>query len=299
MTEHLKYLQNSVKASESFFGHGVAYGTFGELIQGILPNKKDFMVTLPVKLYSNVKFIPDFNTSCLEVFPSHKIKSKSLVKIILNYFGLNIGGQLIIDSEIIEGKGLASSSADLVATTKAMSKVLRFNITPELTCKFLQLIEPSDGVMYKGITSFYHKELKLIESLGYLKNVLIIGVEDGGTLDTIEYNLKKRYYLEDVFKYQDMLFTISNAIKNQDLKTIGKISSESAILNQKNNYKKLLKPLLEICEQIQGIGVVVAHSGTYSGIMLDKTSDNYSFQKSVCVARLKNIVSQVNFFHPI
>ena len=40
------------------FGTGRSCGSFGELLQGVLPNKKKFMVTFPIEIFSEAKFVP-------------------------------------------------------------------------------------------------------------------------------------------------------------------------------------------------------------------------------------------------
>src|SRR5690242_6583544 len=58
-------------------GHGQAFGTFGELLQGRLPGGDDFLVTLPITLRSTAWFRLD-PAGPLRVSPSHKLKSLAL-----------------------------------------------------------------------------------------------------------------------------------------------------------------------------------------------------------------------------
>ncbi|MEI6187032.1 MAG: kinase [Alphaproteobacteria bacterium] len=296
----MRIIDNKILNTQYKVGYGFANGTFGELLQGVLSNKKSFMVTFPINLFSYATFIPKINTNDITVFPNHKIKSLSFAKSLLGIFNIKIGGQLIIQSEILEGKGLASSSADLVATAYAISNSLKVPISKELISRLIQPIEPSDGVMYPGVVSFYYKELELIESIGNLPSLVIIGIDEGGMIDTVKYNSKLKYFAEvDTIKYQNMLINISNAIRNRDLVTVGKISTESAIMNQQYNPKKFLNDLISVCKNIGGIGVSAAHSGTFVGILLDQSSVNFVWQKLLCLNKLKKISNNVSIFYSL
>lgn len=296
----MSIISNKTLNTEYQIGYGAANGTFGELLQGFLPNKKSFMVTLPINLFSYATFIPKVNTTNITVFPNHKIKSACLAKSLIRFFNIEVGGQLIIESELLEGKGLASSSADLVATAYAVSNALKVNINEELISRLIRPIEPSDGVMYPGVVSFYYKELQLIESIGNLSSLVIIGIDEGGMIDTIEYNSKQKLYSQtDAIKYKNMLFSISKAIRNNDLGTVGKISTESTIMNQQYNPKQWVQRLINICEEINGIGVSIAHSGTFAGILLDQNSINFLFQKLSCLEKMKKLSHNISIFYSL
>ena len=280
-------------------GFGKANGAFGELLQGILPDKKQFMVTFPVNLFSHVTFSPK-NDLNITSFPKHKIKSITLAKNIINYFGAKVGGELIINSEIPEGKGLASSSADLVATAYAVADALGVTLSKELIAQLIREIEPSDGVMYQSIVSFYYQELKLIKNIGNIDSLVIVAVDEGYVIDTLEYNSKVKFYTSScALKYQQLLTQLTVAIKKNDLSTIGKIATESALMNQLNNPKKLLPDIIEICEEIKGLGVVVAHSGSFVGILLNPKIDDFTAQKITCYRRLEKLNANLQVFSSI
>jgi uncharacterized protein involved in propanediol utilization len=271
-------------------GSGRAHGTFGELLQGILLNQKRFMVTFPINLFSYVTFVPDVNTTKITSFPEDKIKSIAIAKKLINYFKSNLGGKIFINSDIPEGRGLASSSADLVATAYAVANCINVDISEELIAEFISEIEPSDGVMYPGIVSFYHQEVKLINFIGNLSSLVIVGIDEGYTVDTLEYNTRtKSYTAACAMKYQQLLDEMTIAIRNHDLAVIGKIATESSIMNQENNPKMFLEECLRISNEIGALGVVNAHSGSFIGILLNPASDNFDLQQAFCKEHLKKL----------
>ncbi len=281
-------------------GYGKANGTFGELLQGVLPCQKSFMVTFPVNLFSYVTFIPDASTTKISTFPDHKIKSYTLAQNLLNTFNIQIGGTLIIESELVEGKGLASSSADLVATAYAVANSIKASISKELIAKLIYSIEPSDGVMYPGIIAFDYKKLKLIEKIGNLPELTIIAIDEGKKIDTLQYNSIQKFYSKSCQKkYEKLLDQMTTAIQAQNLPLIGKISTESAIMNQNNNHKNFLQDLIDISNEIGALGISTAHSGTFLGIVLDPKAKNFRSQKASCIEKLKLLTENISIFHSI
>src|SRR4029079_11819053 len=95
---------------------------------------------------------------------------------------------LELESNIPIGKGLASSSADLVATARAIDDCFKLGMSEEILKMFLRQIEPTDGVMYPGVVSFYHRQVQLREFLGQLPGLTIVSIDEGGEVDTVEFN---------------------------------------------------------------------------------------------------------------
>lgn len=269
------YLNKDKEIVKDSMSIGIAHGTFGELLQGVLPNNEHFLVTLPINKVSKSIIIPDYSTDRLEIFPPHKKKSLTFAKEVLRQINLKLGGKIIIKSELTEGKGLSSSSADLVATARALENALNKKFSNDLLFNILRKIEPTDGVMFHGCVSFYHRKVELREYLGCITPITIISIDEGGVVDTIQYNKKNNTFTEqDANEYLDLLDRISVAIKTHDLNTIGEITTRSAIMNQQHNPKHHLSQVLDICNKIGALGVIVTHSGTCIGIILQTDDIN-------------------------
>lgn len=278
------------------YGVGKSYGTFGELLQGVLPDEQDFLVTFPIEKYSECKFYPSVSGT-LSVTPSGKVKSLKLAGKLLSYCGKPVSGSLIINSELLQGKGLASSTADMIAVSRAIEDYYDLQIPVEVMEKFIKEIEPTDGIMHPGIVVYYHKELKLRESLGSCPPLTILALDEGGEIDTIKYNQVERKfsYLEKL-EYQSLLSDMCTALQHNNLELLGKTATRSAVMNQKNRPKKTLHSVREICESIGGIGVVTAHSGTYIGIVISDNDREYSEKIKSGMASLKSLGYPVEQF---
>lgn len=250
-------------------GVGVANGTFGELLQGALQRNDDhFLVTLPIQKFSTARFTPDGAAARVTVTPAHKTKSLKLVQKLLQHYGCALGGHLAIESELPEGKGLASSSADLIATVRALEATLGHPIPTELVLATLRTIEPTDGVMYHEFVTFFHRKVELVRRLGFPARLKVVALDAGGQVDTIEYNQRHSQFTdEECAEYADLLTSLESAIRGNDLQRLGRITTRSAILNQRRNPNRYLERALTIQQHTQALGVVVAHSGPCLGLL--------------------------------
>lgn len=282
-------------------GWGTAFGTFGELLQGVLPGSDlDFLVALPITLSSRASFVSDSELEELLTFPPHKCKSRRLATRILDHFGLPPGGVLVVDSDLPEGKGMASSSADLVATARAVEACFGLEVPIDLLLAFMAEIEPSDGVMYNGIVVFYHREVRLCEFLGALAPLAIVAVDEGGEVDTVEFNrIPKPFGQADKEEYARLLRAVTTAIRQGDLETVGQVATRSAVLNQRLRPKSLLAPVEEVCRSAGGLGVAVAHSGTCLGVLLSPDDPRYTRQLPVVYEGLREIAGAVRVHHSL
>ncbi|TQM85423.1 threonine kinase [Saccharothrix saharensis] len=251
-------------------GHGRAFGTFGELLQGALPEEeRDFLVTLPITEYSSARFELTGEHDPVVVTPPNKDKSRLLVERMLALGGHRGGGVLELAGRLPEGKGLASSSADLVATARAVAAALEQPLDAVAIEGFLRHIEPTDGVMHDGIVAFYHREVRLRERLGCLPVLTIVGVDEGGQVDTVRHNrVPKPYTARDRQEYAELLDALTAAVRGHDLAAVGAVSTRSAELSTKVRPRPLLAALRRIGAEVDALGLVIAHSGTVIGVLI-------------------------------
>lgn len=279
-------------------GRGTAFGTFGELLQGVhADNDWNFLVTFPIARFTRATFTIDQQSSTIQVVPAYKKKARWLAAMMLEHFGLPCGGKLELDSDIPVGKGLASSSADLVATARAVAACVGRDIEIQDVQKMIRSIEPTDGVMYDGVVSFYHREVELREYLGPLPPLCVVSIDEGGIVDTVEYNkLPQPFTDEEKREYRDLLEQISEAVRCHDLRTIGQVATRSSVMNQKLRPKATLPALLELAEEIDALGIIVAHSGTCIGLLLSPQDPQFERQMQTACERLLQVADEVTVY---
>lgn len=279
-------------------GVSACFGTFGELLQGRLPESdRDFLVTLPIARWTTATFQQDTAKEGVETWPGHKRKARRMAEMVIQTSGLRTGGVLTIDSNLPEGKGMASSSADLVATARAVANALDLDLPPAAIERLLGQIEPTDGVLYPGIVVFDHRVVRLRTRLGSLPAMTIVGLDEGGTVDTIEFNRRaKPYSAADKREYARLLDRMTVAVRNRDLLEVGAVATRSAVLNQRFWPKRTLTSLLDAATRIGALGVVNAHSGTVLGLLIDAADPDYAAKTAAAVEACSALARDV-FLH--
>ena len=258
-------------------GHGRCCGSFGELLQGALPGEDlDFLVTLPIRRWSHATFRASPESGEVCVIPPEKTKAREVARRTLAMCGLPPGGLLTVTSQLPEGKGLASSTADMVAAVRAVCAAHGWAARPPAIERLLRGIEPSDGVMYAGVVAYHHRQVRLRRRLGPLPDLAILAVDEGGAVDTLAFNrLPRRFAAEDKEEYAALLSRMEQALATRDVAEVGRISTRSAQLHQRRLPKRRLDDVLAVSEEVGGLGVGVTHSGTCLGILVDRADAHH------------------------
>lgn len=287
-------------------GVGTAYGTFGELLQGALPGpgadtgEARFLVTLPVARWSSARFELTSPGSGLTVSPPEKTKAATLAAALLAELGGPADGSLVLTSSIPEGKGLASSSADLVATARAVSAVVNRSVPVRRLGAMLAAIEPTDGVMHPGIVAFDHRRGVHLRTLGRLPSLQIVAVDQGGAVDTVAFNRRAAGFGPSERRhYAELLERLSRAVSGRDLAAVGEVSTRSAELNQTRMPNRNFAALREICRSVAGLGLVACHSGTMVGILLDPRRADYRAQLSQVVHLTEDLPGHTHLYRTL
>jgi len=255
-------------------GIGRCPGTFGELLQGALPiERREFLVTLPITEASTAEFTAVHGSKGVHVFPPYKEKSRRLAEELLRLYDLEAGGELHIKSELHPGKGYASSSADMVATARAIQSAFGIRIPRLSLARTMSAIEPSDGVMYEGIVSFHQREGVVHSHLGTLPSLTIVALDEGGRAETTELCRDRGFHSASrLAEYERLLLDLGRAVERCHLPSVGDVATRSAVLNQDVLPKEHLEHFLDLRARYGALGVVATHSGTCLGLLFDPGS---------------------------
>ncbi|MEU4813401.1 hypothetical protein AB0H20_29730 [Nocardia fluminea] len=263
-------------------GVGRAVGSCGELLQGVTAQDRHFLVTLPIRRGTVAVFEPSEDD--IVVVPATKSKARRLATAMVARSTVLRGGRLTLHSELPEGKGLASSTADLVATARAVADAEGRTVPVGELEADLRAIEPSDGVMYPGSVAYLHREVRLFARLGTLPALTIVTGDEGGSVDTVEFNrTDPRFSPADKREFDTLLSRLGTAITHGDLATIGAVSTRSAVLSAASRERPHLDATIRAARAIGAAGVVVAHSGTTTGILL--AEDDPGLREQVVAAQ--------------
>lgn len=251
-------------------GTARAPGTCGELLQGRV-NGINFLVTCPVDLYSEVTV--RLNTQGVVEVDASLPKVRTAVQRTLHFLGrAELGAEVTVSSAVPCGKGMASSTADIAAGCAATAVALGTYLTPREIAAIALRIEPTDGVMFQGISMFDHVEGKVLRYLGKAPQVAIVVVDLGGTVDTVNFNQNSE--LEILNKAKELqvaeaLAKTETALAGGDLALLGQAATADAFAHQQILYKPELPRLAEICRSLGGLGINIAHSGTVVGLLFE------------------------------
>ena len=188
-------------------GYGKSFASFGEVIQGRNSQGEDFLVTLPIDLWSTCELVCTPIDGPL-VVECRLEKSRAVLYHVLAELGIQRGFHLQCDftRNIPIGKGLSSSTADMLATLRAVQEVFGFLFTERYISRIFADIEPHDGLHFNSSVLYDHRLGRLIENFGYIPQYTIIAVDDGGEVDTVKYN-RNLTFDRKTARYFDILVT--------------------------------------------------------------------------------------------
>ncbi|GAB6154391.1 GHMP kinase [Desulfosporosinus burensis] len=239
-------------------------GTCGEWVQGARRGVP-FLVDCPIDRFSEARVALNLHTNSWDL-PLHKTKALQVLELLKANLGLpTLGGKVDFLQQLPEGKGMASSTADITAVAAATLIALGEDPAPERLAHFALQIEPSDSVMFPGITEIEHVQGHNQRVLGSSVPAVFLALDWGGTIDTRVFNARPglaEHYRRNELEIEKAYRLACEGIEQGDLEKLATAGTISAQCNLEVNYKSFFKPFLTWVKQNGGLGVVTAHSGT-------------------------------------
>lgn len=245
-------------------------GTCGELVQGTLEGIP-FHVSCPVDIYSTVEVKLSEGPGQLGC-PADSPKAAAALQVFLARRSCDgTGGRMSIRSNLPRGKGMASSTADVAGAIYAAGQALGREASPHEAARLALEVEPSDGSLFPNLVLFDHRGGRLWEDLGPCPPIEIVVLDFGGEVDTVAFNHCDRSALlrETEPQVAAALALVRQGLAQEDPGLVGQGATLSALANQHILFKPQLAAVLEAAEEIEALGVNVAHSGTVLGVLLD------------------------------
>lgn len=239
-------------------------GSCGELVQGMIDDVP-FLVTCPISMFAVA--------SIGKYFSYLPYKARLAHKKTLTYLGENSPLKFCLYTQLLTGKGMASSSADIAAICHLTAKACDKTLSEAQIAKIATDIEPTDATFCKGIVRFNHLRGEILEHLGIAPKLQILMFDCGGKVDTLSFNRRrdlKRLYRENEPEIKKAMDLLHLGFKEKNIAYIGQAAATSAYANQRILYKKQLEDIMMISEDFGAVGVNVAHSGTIIGVLFAK-----------------------------
>jgi uncharacterized protein involved in propanediol utilization len=257
-------------------GIGFSYAQHGELFQGQIEDEygklRRCLVSLPcTSLYARARFEPDLS-GVLEGVPTEKSKALRAVQVVLEYLAASrIGGLLEIQSNVPEGKGYGSSTADCAAAAQAASRSIGVELTANETARLVVRAEvASDNFMHDHAVLFAQREGVVLEDYHHpLPEVEVLGIDtdDNATIDTLAF-APAEYSWCEIESFKTVLAALRRAVRHRDIELLGRVATASATINQRFLSKPLFNEVNALAQRAGALGVGVAHSGTVLSLLL-------------------------------
>lgn len=256
-------------AANKRVGYGKSFASFGEIVQGRLPNGEDFLVTIPVDMWSTCELTYE-EIDGNSIIDAKLSKSKEVAEHMLDVLEMNQGAKISIEftRNIPIGKGLSSSTADMLAVVRAFQEVFGIVVTENFISRLFTKIEPHDGLHYYMSVAYNHRLGTLLSKLGYIPNFNIVAVDAGGELSTVEYNRNLNFTPTLLAEYEKLYNDLLIAFASRNDIEIARCARRSTELHVNRTQNHFLAKVLEKANEIDVLGVLATHSGTCGGFLV-------------------------------
>lgn len=264
-------------------GYAEAIGHHGELVQGLFEDEgaqlRRALVSLPCRqLRSKARFTAN-DSDHVTVWPVSREKARRAAELTVNAFGRpGAGGALAIDSNIPIGRGMGSSTADVLASILAVLNWLEIDAGSDDVMQLAVGAETAcDSTLFRQqAVLFAHRDGLVMESFRRpLPPIDFISIDTTPdvTVDTLEFE-PARYDQLEIETFRPLRSLLRTAIKNADARMLGRVATASARINERFLPKPRLREIETIGDRFGAIGTQVAHSGTVVGLMFDARDQN-------------------------
>ena len=259
-------------------GRAHAFGHHGEILQGIFECGDAILrrglVSLPCSaLKAKAVFRPSDHGS-VRVTPVTCEKARLAANLTLSSLRYpDIGGHLNLESNIPIGRGMGSSTADVVAAILAVHSsfkkrwnvhdVMRLAVQAETAC---------DSTLFdQQAVLFAQRDAVLIEA--FTKplprlDIVSVDVAPGSTVSTLDLEPAK-YGAAEVELFRVIRSMYRRAVEDGDLGLLGRTATASARVNERFLPKPGFVEIERIGQHVGALGVQVAHSGTLIGLLFE------------------------------
>lgn len=269
-------------------GTGECYGSFGELLQGALPNGHKFLVNCRIRNRSVVRvnlaepqYSPEKEAAMVN---SHQRWPKTYkgLRNLLADLGRRDDFLFEIDSDIPVGKGLSSSTADMVAGMRALAAAISIRLKNDYLSRMISEIEPNDGLHFDNTSAYFHTEGRLIANFAFVPPFRILSLDSGGIFDTVMFNARAvSISRQQQESYQGLLEDLMAALEAGDILAIAAIATESGRRWQSINPKPEFERVETLARSLGALGVLNTHSGTCLGMLF---ADDQPLDEAACAA---------------
>ncbi|MEU4883530.1 hypothetical protein AB0G19_24150 [Streptomyces althioticus] len=226
------------------------------------------VVSFPVDRHSWVYFTPR-TTAGPPRPPALGEKSATAARLFLDHYGFALPpGDWRTHSELPVGVGMASSTADIVATLRCLFRVFSLPYDTDVVLGVLTDIERADSVFLDEFALYLSGRHRVVRRLGQDIGFHTAYVTEPGTVDTSAVTpLLLDHYRRRGEEYHRCLTDLLKGFDSGDPAAVARAATTSAALSQEVLPKATFSSLQAHRERFGADGVFVAHTGCLAGYL--------------------------------
>jgi uncharacterized protein involved in propanediol utilization len=266
----------------------------GEIVQGSFRVGRRIrrgLVTLPCPLYhTQATFIPEPG-GAVRVQPAWREKARHAAELALRHVAPDTGGRLEVHSDVPLGRGLGSSTSDVLAAIWSVADSFEQVLSDTVVARLAVEAETaSDSLMFRQTAVlFAHREGELIEDFGAgLPPLHVLGFSAGEPVNTLNFQ-PARYTHAELDRFDELRSTLRKAVAERDVALIGEVATASTWLNQRHLPVPRLEEVCAAAADAGAVGVQTAHSGDIAGVLFDSTVPDLSHRVAVAHVLLQGL----------
>ena len=260
------------KADLPRMGTAFAPAACGELVEGIIGDQA-FLVSCPISLYSRatVCLYPKGTSSSPQPNDPWPKAWQAVNAALRAWQGDTWDATLNIESSIPQGKGMASSTADIGAALAATALALNRVPDPVEITQLAVEIEPTDSTLFPELTVFDHVRGSLHNTIGKPPPLQVMVFDWGGHIESDDWYSDNSPWLS-ILKQQSSLAVqalelIRDGVRLSSGKVLTQGATLSALLHQSILYKPYLGNVARYVRERGALGITIAHRGTVAGLI--------------------------------
>ncbi|RAK13839.1 threonine kinase [Salipiger aestuarii] len=176
-----------------------------------------------------------------------------------------------IISSIPSGIGMGSSTADIVATVRALDQACgHLTGIDDLVALVLSVEEACDSTMLDhNVRLFAQRDGKVREEFGVrLPPFYVLGVNMmPGEVFVTDDMPPAEYSAAEIGHFDELLQRLRLAVRDGDVRSLAAIATESAMINERKYPKSNIEHLLVLRKTLSASGICISHSGTVTGLI--------------------------------
>gem|GEM_PF-3546548 len=249
-------------------GLGYCAGTCGELIQGFNSDGSPFHVSFPIELGTTC-FVRYKSTLCpLTLSGDFGPKAERAAYAAARLVGLKAGViHLSYKSDLLVGKGMASSTADIAATVRAICDLEGYAVSNQKIVEIATSIESTDAAPFPGMAAMNQKTGELHHVTKHLPDIHVLLVIPDNVVITSDVHLSKENNAK-----QDRLLKTFCSLEFPTAEQLGELATESALINQQDNPNRFFDALHVRYRELGAVGIAVGHTGCLLALMFETFS---------------------------